>query len=48
MNDFNRLISQHATNSCETLDNSYSKFFTTRLKNSTAQSVAIIVLKLFS
>ena len=47
MNDFNRLISQHTTSSCKTLDYSYSKF-SQQDKDSTAQSVAIIVLKLFS
>ena len=47
MNDFNQLISQHATSSCKTLDNSYSNF-SQQNENSTAQSVAIIVLKLFS
>ena len=30
INDFNRLISQHKTSSCKTLNNSYSNFFTTK------------------
>ena len=45
MNDFNRLISQHKTSSCKTLTNSYLNFSQQDKKNSTAQSVAIIVLK---
>ena len=45
MNDFNRLISQHATSSHWIIP---ILNFSQQDKNSTAQSVAIIVLKLFS